>query len=171
MRVQQSKKKFVAAELARDLTCAFAAGLCAGSFTFIIYLLKPHGFNISTFLKFMLMALVAYVAVALILNKVWARGLRRMVPNWILISVFGSTLFVMLRLLPAVIVGWSGPTVTEPSLATYLTAEIDAARSVVIVLSVITLPITALLYYTNSILRALSRWHNGPELPPRISPP
>lgn len=168
MMSHKSVEKFVVRRLTIDLVCAFAASLCAGTFTFLIHLLKPREFNTLTYIQFMLMASVAYFAVALILHKFWKEGLRRMLPTWILISVFGSILFVIIRLLPAVIGGWSGPTVTEPSLTKYIATEVGAARNVMIFLSLITLPITALIYYAALILKAVKRWHNGAESPPGI---
>lgn len=155
-------------QLMTDLVCACAAGLCAGTYSFLIYLLKPREFNITAYLRYTLTALIAYLAVALILHRFWKEGLRRLLPSWILISVFGSIFFAVLRLLPAVIGGWSGPTVTAPYLAEYMTTEVSAARSVVILLSLLTLPITALIYYGGSIRRAVKRWHNGTDSPPSI---
>lgn len=159
----KSVVKFTVGRLPTDLACAFAASLCAGTFTFLIHLLKPREFDILTCIRFMSAALAAYFAVALILHKFWNGGLRRMLPNWILISVFGSIFFVILRLLPAVVSGWSGPTITEPSLTKYIATEIDAARNVIVLLSLITLPITAAVYYADPLIKALRRWHEGAE--------
>jgi hypothetical protein len=152
-----------------DFVCALAATLCAGGFTFLVHLLKPREFDVTVFLKFLLMAATAYFAVALALSRWWVGGLRRMVPSWIPISVFGSTLFVMIRLLPAVVSGWAGPSPAGLTLSGYVGVEIDAARSVVIVLTLITLPATALFYHADSILKAVRRWHGGPESPPSIT--
>jgi hypothetical protein len=154
--------------LARDLVCALAASLCAGASLYFIYLLKPREFDILSCIKFMSMTMVAYFTVTFILHKFWVGALRRMLPSWILIAVFGSTTFVMIRLLPAIVNGWSGPTVTEPSLAGYITTEISAARSVIILLSIITLPITALVYYADSIIRGAKRWHDSEKVPDSI---
>lgn len=147
--------------LAVDLVCGLAAGLCAGSFNFLIHILKPHKFEVLVLLRFMLTAVVAYLTVALILNKFWKEVLRRMLPTWIPIAFFGSLFFVILRLLPAAVEGWTGPTVTEPSLVKYLATELGAARSVVILLSLITFPITALIYHSGFILIVMKRWHSG----------
>jgi hypothetical protein len=43
--------------------------------------------------------------------------------------------------------------------------ETSAARSVIILLSFITLPITALFYYSDSVIRTIKHWHNGTESP------
>ncbi len=171
MMSHQSEEQSTAQGVTVEFVCAFAASLFSCTFTFFIHLLKPHEFDILVYIKFMIMALVAYFTVALILNKFWVGSLRRLLPNWIPISVFGSTFFVIIRLLPAVVSGWSGTDVTEPSLAKFIMIEIDAARSVVIILSMITLPVTALIYYSKSIIRALKRWHDSSELPPSITPP
>ena len=164
-------KKSPAKEPVIDLVCAIAASLCASALTFLIYLLKPHAFDILVYLKFTFTALASYCAVALILSKLWVGGLRRLVPSWIPLSIFGSTVYVALRLLPALVSGWYEPSSTRPSLSRYVEVEIDAARSVIITLSLITLPVTAIIYYGDSILRSIRRWHDGAELPPSITPP
>jgi len=115
-----------------------------------------------------LTALAAYTAVALFIYAVWTGALRRMIPSWLLICVWGSILYTVIDLTPGVINGWNDPHRMEPSLIEYLSTELSSARSVMFVLTVLTLPATAVMYYVVDIRDALRRWHEGADKPPTI---
>ena len=165
MKAHKAVDNFKLSWWARDMACGLAAGLCAGACASLIYLLKPREFDLLTHIKFMLVAVSSYSLVALIFHKIWAGRLRRMLPNWIPISVFGSVVFIVIALLPAFIRGWTGPTVRAASLSAYIAAEAAVARNVIVLLSALTLPLTGLIYYSDSILTALRRWHSGTAAP------
>ena len=132
--------------LLAELAAAFAAGIVAALQTLLSKHLYHGHIPMPFYLNNILFALLSYLAVALLLHRFWT-GPKRVVPNWILIGFLGSVLFVLIRLAPGVIGGWYDPLRSESSLLSYLLNEIDAATSVVIVLSAITLPVTALAYY------------------------
>ncbi len=144
-----------------DLACALAAGLTAGLLTSLINVLGEHRASLGRHVSFALTAITVYMAVALALHKVWTGTLRRIVPTWALIAVVGSVLYVVIDLTPGVIKGWYDPYRMEASLIKYLSTELSAARSVMVVLTVITLPVTATLYYAGEIISAVKDWHEG----------
>jgi hypothetical protein len=148
MKYINALKKFSKDNLFIDLAAAFAASLCASSFTSLIRFQNRGQFNFLAYARFILLAAGAYLTIALILHWVWTGRFRRLLPSWILIAVFGSLLFVCLRLTPGIIKGWNDPYRSETSFLEYISTEIDAARSVIIVLSLITLPVTGLVHYT-----------------------
>jgi hypothetical protein len=131
------------AELAAALIAAFSAALL----TSLVNFFNQHQVNPLAYMRFMFLAAASYLLAAALLHVSWPTLFRRAVPNWIPISLIGSLLFVMVRLTPGIIRGWHDPLRLESSLSSYLLNEIDAAKSVVIVLIVMTLPLTALAYY------------------------
>jgi hypothetical protein len=143
-------KKFSEDNLRTDLATGFAASLMAALFTSLVNLLSQNHLNPLAYIRFILLAVASYLAIALFLHRFWTGRLRHLVPNWILIAVFGSILFTYVRLTPGIIQGWYDPLRTESSLIDYLLTEIMAARSVLVVLSLITLPVA---WSTNYILK------------------
>jgi hypothetical protein len=127
-----------------DLLTGLAAGLHVSLFDALFAFKSRTGF-----------------VVAALLNGMWRGKLRRMVPNCILIAVAGSLLLVCIEITPGVIGGWYDAHRAELSLSEYLSNELQAARSVVVVFSLVALPVSAITYYAGSIVKAALRWHNG----------
>ncbi|HEX8131423.1 MAG TPA: hypothetical protein VF527_20150 [Pyrinomonadaceae bacterium] len=146
--------------MSTDLLTGLAAGLWVSLFSNLFALKSRTGFAMA---RFTLLAVLSYVAVAALLNCVWRSNLRRMVPNFILIAVAGSLLLVCIKLVPGVIGGWYDPYRLESSLYDYLAHELQAARSVVIVFSLVALPVSAITYYAGSMFEAARRWHSGTD--------
>jgi hypothetical protein len=149
-------KKFSEGNLLADLAAASAASLTAALFTSLVNLLSQRNLKLVAHIRFILLAAASYLAIALFLHRFWAGRLRHLIPNWILIAVFGSILFTFVRLTPGIIKGWYDPLKMESSLIDYLLAEIIAARSVIIILSLLTLPVAWSTYYILKKLLARS---------------
>ena len=142
-----------------ELAAALAAALSAALLTSVVNLLNQHRVNPLAYLRFVFLATAAYSITACLIHLYWPTSCRRLAPNWIPISIIGSLLFVIVRLTPGVIKGWYDPLRSEESLWPYILNEIDAAKSVVIVLSAITLALAALAYYVSRMLSNARRRH------------
>ncbi len=120
--------------------------------------------------KQMLTAVASFLSVALLVERFWRGQLSRMLPNWILIAVFGSLLYEVIAFTPAMINSWNAQLAqpAEPSLIDFVRKGIDMHRSALIINWLITLPITAAIFYSGIIARVLRHWHNEPEKPLRI---
>jgi uncharacterized membrane protein len=149
-----------------DLLAGLVAGLCVSLFDVLFAFKSRTGFVVA---RFTLLSVLSYLAVAALLNGMWRGKLRRMVPNCILIAVAGSLLLVCMEMTPGIIGGWYDPRRVEVSLLDYLAHELQAARSVVVVLSFIALPVSAITYYAGSIVEAARRWHDGADEPLSIA--
>lgn len=159
MKLISSVEKSAKTSLLVDLGVALAVSITAALLTSLISMLNftPRHTSFLIHAKLMLLAVFAYSAVALLLHRFWEGLLRRMVPNWILIAVFGSVVFVCADLIPGVISGWYDPLRMEPSLSKYIATEISAARSVVMFLSLVTLPVAGIVHYFDFIAGLVKR--------------
>jgi hypothetical protein len=134
--------------LLTDLAAAIAAGLSAGLVTAFISAQSERKVNSLAQTKLILLALVSYLVIALLLHWFWTGAFRRVAPKCILICILGSLLFVTIRLTPGIIDGWNAPSLREkPPLSEYISTEISAALSVIIFLSIVTLPVAAIVTY------------------------
>jgi len=102
--------------------------------------------------------MACYLAVALLVRYVSSR--KHNFPDWPLISVFGSILFVSVRLIPGIVRGWYVAATLKPSLFEYISTEISAAASVVLFLLVLTLPASAIVAYFGKTLSMNERHGN-----------
>lgn len=148
-----------------DLLTGLAAGLCVSLFDNFFALKSPTWFGIA---RFTLLAMLSYVAVAALLNWIWRGRLRHLVPNCILIAVFGSLLLVCIDIAQGVINGWYDPYRVHLSLFDYLAHELHAARYVVVIFTLIALPVSVVTYYAARIVKAVTHWHGEPDKPPSI---
>ena len=144
-----------------DLRGAIAAGICAGAATALGNALY-HELNLMAYARWIFLAVAAYFTVASLSQRFWPNQLKRIVPVWLLTAFCGSILFVTGNLIPGVIKGWYDPYRLERSLAEYISTELDAAKSVIILLSLITIPITATFHHAGHIIRSVKAWHEGP---------
>lgn len=133
--------------LLADLAAAFAAGLTGALMTLLVRFLDQQPVPVATYVKYAVLGVASYSAVALVLHRFWTGTLRRVAPAWLLTAFFGSILFVLIRLTPAVIKGWHDPLNLQPSLLDYAATEISAARSVVVFLSFVTIPVSGVVYF------------------------
>jgi hypothetical protein len=144
-----------------DLGGAIAAGVCAGAATALGNALY-HELNLVTYARWIFLAIAAYFTVASLLQRFWPNQLKRIVPVWLLTAFLGSILFVACNLIPEVIKGWYDPYKLERSLAEYISTELGAAKSVIMLLSLITIPVTATFHHAGHIIRGVKAWHGGP---------
>ena len=146
------------------LTCAFAASLCVSYLDYVVSTASDP-FDPYHFLKYTLITLSSYICVALLLHRFWTGTLNRILPLWILISVLGSLVREVVGSIE-----WLPQALNDPylsrmhiSFSEALWNELEMMRSVFLLHSFITLPITGFLYYSGAIVRAIRGWHNRPE--------
>lgn len=120
--------------------------------------------------RFVLRVTIPYLIAGLIIHWTWTKPLRRVLPIWLMIACLGSWLLVVST------GAWSfytdavasnAPATMLRTLPDYLRDKMKDALGGLVVLSVITLPMTATVHYADSIVTAVRRWHNGPK-PPNI---
>ena len=149
-----------------DLTGAIAAGLCAGAVRSLIHALH-HELTLWAYARWTILAIAAYFVVATLWQRFWRGLVEPIVPTWVLTGLVGSMIFVAVILTSGVIKGWYDPSRVDSSLMGYILTEVKAAGSVFILLSLITLPVTATFHHARDIIRAAKDWHTGSE-PPSI---
>jgi hypothetical protein len=147
MRSTNVMNKSPRSDLLAALAAAFASGLAAALLTLLVKLLDGQYVPIHTYVKYVLLAVASYSAVALLLHRLWPEKLRGLAPTWISTAFFGSILFVLIRLTPGIIGDWYDPVKLQSSLLNYILTEISAAKSVIVFLSLATIPISGVLYF------------------------
>ena len=160
MRVISTIEKLSENRSRADLAGAMAAGVCAGAVTSLVDALY-HEENLMAYAGWIFFAIAAYFTVASLTQRFWPSQLKRIVPVWLLTALFGSIIFVASNLIPGAIKGWHDPYRLERSLAEYISTELDAARSVIILLSVITIPVTGAFHHAKDIITGIKAWHEG----------
>jgi hypothetical protein len=140
-----------------DLACATVAGIALPAAVFgllrisVLGRINPPGFTkIATAI---LLSLSCYLVASLLI--IWLKSLRRIVPSWVFIAVMGSAILVVVGGL------WMRPAILRLSLAEIASDKLPDALGTIVGLSTFTLPLTAVVYYAGSIVRAIGRWHNG----------
>jgi hypothetical protein len=166
MKIISACDKLSASNSRSDLIGAIAAGVCAGAVRSLIHALH-HQLTLWAYVRWTILAIAAYFAVATLLQRFWRGVIERSVPTWVLTALLGSIIFVAVVLTSGVIKGWYDPSRVDSSLIGYILTEAKATGSVVIVLSLITLPVTATFHHARDITRAAKDWHTGSE-PPSI---
>ncbi len=104
-----------------------------------------------------LIALSSYTAVALLLYRFWHGNLRRMVPSWMLIATGGTLLCLVITFTPAIVNGWDGAPYVKPTLSEYTYERAKEIRSFFVLFTLLTLPITAVIHYADSVIRGMRR--------------
>lgn len=157
MSVMSVGEGFLANTSRNDLAGAIVAGFVAGVVRSLIAALY-RDLSLWAYVRWIVVGLAAYFFVALLLQRFWRD---RLAPNWVLTSFFGSVLFVAALLGPAVITGWYDPYNVHLSFMDYFLPELDAAGRGVMLLHLVTLPITAVFHYAREIVGATKKWHAG----------
>lgn len=157
--------------LRTNLLCGLATGLCAGLFVTLVnqLALSPSKVRPVAQIGSMFLALVVYSVSALVVYYLSPISPKAPLPPWLLIPIVGNLIFVVFRLGPGVVAGWLDPLASETSLLEYVMNEVRAASSLLFALSVVTLPITALIYHRPKLIESARLWHQG-VAPPSISP-
>ena len=144
-----------------DLAGAIAAGIGAGAVTSVIDAVYQE-LNPMAYANCIILAIATYLTVASLAQRFWPNSLERIAPVWVLTGFFGSVLFVVASLMPSIITGWHDSFRLDRSLTEYISTEFGAASSAIIVLSFVTLPITATFHY-RGFVQAIKGWHMGAE--------
>ena len=149
-----------------DLAGAVAAGLCAGVVRSLSYALN-HDPAPWTAARWIIIGVAAFVVVAKLLQLSWKPSLNRVIPRWIVTAFVGSILFIEALLAPRVIERWYDPFTDRSSLMRYLLAEISYHQTLIIDLTLITLPVLWAFHYAEQIAKAAGNWRSGSP-PPSI---
>jgi hypothetical protein len=140
-----------------DLACAVVAGIALPAAFFGLLRISIFGrINPPSFAKIAtatLLCLSCYLVASLLV--VWLKSLRRVMPSWVWIAVLGSAILVITGGI------WMRPAILRLSLAEIVSDKLPDALGTTFGLSVFTLPFTAVVYYADSIVRAVGRWHTG----------
>lgn len=157
MRIISATEELFANRSKNDLAGAITAGVSAGVVRSVINALY-NDFTLWACISWILLGVMAYLTVGILFRHFWRN---RILPNWMLTAFFGSMLFILAQAVPGVIKGWYDPYAVHQSFMDYILLELDATKSVVIMLSFVTLPITAIFHYAREIVRATKEWHDG----------
>ena len=131
---------------------------------------RVNPLDFSDVASLILIAMMPYLVAGLVIHWLWIKPLRRLIPSWVMIALLGS-LFIVLSAgvlsFYTKAVAWSDPATMYETLEAFITDKAKDGLGVFVALSLFTLPITAAVYYTGSIVRVMRRWHTGAE-PPSI---
>lgn len=136
-----------------DLAGAIVAGFAVGVVQSLLTALF-RDLSLWTAVRSIVLGVAAYFVVGVLLQRWWRN---RLVPNWLLTSLFGTIVFVVAWMGPAVINGWYDPYNIDRSFTDYMLREIEAAGSVVFLLHLVTLPITAIFHYARELVAAIQQ--------------
>jgi hypothetical protein len=155
-----------------DLASGVAAGAGLSMMALVLLnvsvLRRVNPMDFIDVVRVVLMATISYLIAALIIHLLWIKPLRRVIPSWLMIACLGSLLIVVSA------GAWSfytkaaassAPASMLPTLPGFIGNRVKDGLAVVVVLSLLTLPTTATVYYAESVVRMLRRWQTGPELP------
>jgi hypothetical protein len=160
MRLVNAIERFSENRRQVDLWSAVAAGLWAGILSSLSHALD-HPVRLSLYAADLILAVGSYLTVAYLINR-FGKVLLKVIPSWLVIASLGSALYIVMDLARPVISRWA---YVEQSFVEYFSYELYIAAYLIVSLALITMPITALIYYAGSIVRGVIAWHNGPETP------
>ena len=149
--------------------CALAAGLCVGGLNCLVSGLEPdHSFELWHCVRSVLLSVASYTAVALFIRWRWRGLLKRIVPVWVAIAILGTALLISLVGVYVGINSWRSPQRVERSLGEFIAVQVNDFLSLFIVVCVLTLPVTAMVYYARNMITCV--WPKKVEPPPSILP-
>lgn len=107
---------------------------------------------------------IPYLAAGLIVHALWKKRLRCAISSWIMIALLGA-MFVVVSA-----GAWSFYThgLAFEALADFIRDKIKDGLGVFVILSLLTLPITAAMYYSERIVKGVKRWYLYGAEPPSI---
>ena len=149
-----------------DITSAVAAG--AGLCLTGLVLLKASMLDrvdpvgLSGFVRLVLITMIPYLVAGLIVRLLGTKPLRQAIPSWIMIALLGS-MFVVVSA-----GAWRFYTdgLQLETLADFIRDKVNDGLGVFVILSLLTLPITAAVYYSKRIVRGVKRWYFYGAEPP-----
>lgn len=152
-----------------DLVSALAAGAGLSLMGLVLLnislLRRTNPMDFFDAARIVLRVTTPYLIAGLIIHWTWTKPLRRVLPSWLMIACLGSWLLVVST------GAWSfytdavasnAPATMLQTLPDYLRDKMKDALGGFVVLSLLTLPMTATVYYSKSIVIAVRRWHTGP---------
>ncbi|HKY42393.1 MAG TPA: hypothetical protein VJM50_04825 [Pyrinomonadaceae bacterium] len=150
-----------------DMTMAAAAGagLCLTGLVLlkVSMLDRVDPVELRGLVLLVLITMIPYLAAGLIVHLLWNKSLRHAIPSWTMIALVGA-MFVVVS--AGAWRFYTGGLAFE-TIGFFIRDRIKDGVGVFVVLSLFTSPITAAVYYAESIFRAVRRWHEGVE-PPSI---
>jgi len=136
----------------------------------VSYLRTVNPLHITDVAKLVLLATIPYLVAALVINWLWIKRLRRILPSWLMIACLGSLLIVV----SVGAVSFFSKAVPSSASAGMLQTLSDFTRdrlmdgfAIFVALTLLTLPLSATVFYSGSIVKAVRRWRDGPR-PPSI---
>ena len=159
-----------------DITSATAAG--AGLCMMGIVLLKVSildrvdPVHWSGIARLVFITMMAYLVAGLVINWFWSKPLRRRIPSWVMIALLGAWLVVVSAGVFRFYTNALASNVTATMFMTISSFILDKAKDglgVFVVLSLLTLPITASVHHAGRIFRGVKCWHDGEESPSILS--
>ena len=157
-----------------DMTMAAAAGvgLCMMGLVLLKFstLDRVNPLDFRGAARVVMLTTLPYLFAGMIVHWLWITRLRRRVPSWVMIALLGSLLLVVsagaFRFYRNALAS-DATTTTFETIGAFILDRAKDGLGVFVVLSLFTLPITAAIYYAESIVRGARRWHEGVE-PPSI---
>lgn len=163
-------EKFSRDRMLIDQVSSLTAGFCVGILLCFISVLGDESIDYYHCSKLLILSAASYPLIAHSLQRNRAGMARNLIPHWILISILGSFLLVILLTAASVIDEWNHPETALPTWKEFIVMQINIGSFAVVALSILTLPITAVFTFAGSIVAAAKRWHNGAEVSISILP-
>ena len=138
--------------------CALAAGLSIPVAWFSVLEILRFSWDAPSWayiLKSTLICISCYLAVALLL--ILAKAHRKLAHDWFVVVVMGSFILVIIEDV------WPNPEIWRLPVYDLISVHLLDALEKTHWVSLFTLPFAALVKHSGSIVRALNRWHNGPD--------
>ncbi|MBA2504079.1 MAG: hypothetical protein H0V27_14480 [Pyrinomonadaceae bacterium] len=151
-----------------DIASGLAAALSLSAIFSLLHLLinSPTEYNVRRQVGFLLshvlLCVACYLAPVAMLHLT---QMRRFVPSCVVIVIFGSILLICSA------VGYDAASRllrSELPFGEALAERLWDGLGALVVLSVLTLPVTCVVHYAGAIVRTIDRWHNGEEKLPSI---
>ena len=151
-----------------DMTSAAAAGagLCMTGLVLLkaSMLDRVDPLDLGGLAYLVLLTMMPYLAAGLIIHSLWNKSLRHAIASWIMIALLGS-MFVVVS---AGVWRFYTNGLAFETVADFILDKAKDGLGVFVVLSLFTLPITAAVYYAESIVRRVRRWYYYGAEPPSI---
>lgn len=151
-----------------DMTSAAAAGagLCMTGLVLlkVSMLDRVDPLDLNGLAYLVLITMIPYLAAGLIVHLLWNKSLRHAIPSWIMIALLGS-LFVVVS---AGVWRFYTNGLAFETVADFIRDKVKDGLGVFVILSLFTLPITAAVYYSQRIVKRVTRWYYYGAEPPSI---
>lgn len=158
-----------------DLASGVAAGVGLSVMGVVLFnasfLRRINPMDFSDVALLVMRATIPYLIAALMIHWLWIKPLPRVLPSWLMIACLGSLLIVVsagaLSFYEKAAASSVPPTSMLQTIPDFIRDKAKDGLGVFVVLSLLTLPFTATVYYAEHVVTVLRRWQSGPE-PPSI---